>query len=160
MINDGTKDLYLIFSLGERLFGLEVASLTEITAIQPISPLADVPEYVKGVINLRNRIIPAIDMRSRLKMEEIPYHERTCILVVNIKNNTVCLLVDSVKEIQRIGADRLESTPVGEGMEQNSILSSVTGYEGSAIMIISLEHLTDEIVFRSAKADSYEYGNG
>lgn len=151
MMNDGTKDLYLIFSLGERLFGLEVASLTEITAIQPISPLADVPDYVKGVINLRNRIIPAIDMRRRLKMEEIPYHERTCILVVNIKNNTVCLLVDSVKEIQRISSDRLENTPVGEGMERSSILRSVTGHSGSVIMIVSLEHLTDEIVFRSAK---------
>jgi len=151
MMNDGTKDLYLIFSLGERLFGLEVASLTEIAAIQPISPLADVPDYVKGVINLRNRIIPAIDMRCRLKMEEIPYHERTCILVVNIKNNTVCLIVDSVKEIQRISSERLENTPVGEGMEHSAILRSATGYSDSVIMIINLEHLTEEIVFRSVK---------
>lgn len=151
MISDGTKDLYLIFSLGERLFGIEVANLTEITAIQPITPLTDVPDYVKGVINLRDRIIPAVDMRCRLKMEEIPYHERTCILVVNVNNNTVCLLVDSVKEIQRIAPDRLENTPVGEGMEHGSVLRSVTGHSGSVIMIVNLEHLTEEIVFRSGK---------
>jgi purine-binding chemotaxis protein CheW len=105
---DTQEGKFLTFSLGNEEYGIEIRNVTEIIGIQNVTDLPDVPDYVKGVINLRGKVIPVIDVRLRFNFEERKYDERTCIIVVNIKNMAVGLIVDSVSEVLDISADKIE----------------------------------------------------
>jgi purine-binding chemotaxis protein CheW len=96
---DTQKGRYLTFSLGKESYGIEINYVTEIIGIQAITELPELPEYVKGIINLRGKIIPVMDVRLRFKKEPKDYNDRTCIIVVDINNLLIGLIVDSVAEV-------------------------------------------------------------
>ncbi len=96
---DTLKGKYLVFSLGKEMYGLEIRYITEIIGIQPITEVPEMPEYVKGIINLRGKIRPIMDARLRFKKAEREYDGRTCIIVIDIDDITIGLIVDSVAEV-------------------------------------------------------------
>jgi purine-binding chemotaxis protein CheW len=108
---DTQEGKYLTFSMGKEEYGIGIRHVTEIIGIQNVTDLPDMPAYVKGVINLRGKVIPVIDVRLRFSLEERPYDERTCIVVVNIRNIAVGLIVDSVSEVVDIAAAQIEPPP-------------------------------------------------
>jgi purine-binding chemotaxis protein CheW len=93
---------YLTFALGTEVFGIEICFVTEIVGLQKISDIPECPDYVKGIINLRGKIIPVIDMRLKFKKEPVEYDDRTCIIVIDIQKLTVGLIVDNVDEVVTI----------------------------------------------------------
>jgi purine-binding chemotaxis protein CheW len=99
MEEDTQKDRYLTFSLGRESYGIEIRYVTEIIGLQAITDVPELPYYVKGIINLRGKIIPVMDMRLRFKKEQIPYNERTCIVIIDINELSVGLIVDGVSEV-------------------------------------------------------------
>ncbi len=107
---DSQEGKYLTFILGSEVYGLEIRYVTEIIGIQKITPVPDMPNYVKGVINLRGKVIPVMDVRLRFKMEPRDYDERTCIIVINAKETTVGLIVDTVNEVLEIAHEQIEAT--------------------------------------------------
>lgn len=96
---DTQKDKFLTFSLGNEVYGIEIKFVTEIIGMQSVTEIPDLPEYVKGIINLRGKIIPVIDVRLRFKKVYREYNDRTCIVVVDIKGITLGLIVDAVEEV-------------------------------------------------------------
>ena len=96
---DELTDKYLIFSLNEELYGIEIKNVVEIVGILKITDVPDVPKYIKGIINLRGKIIPVIDLRLKFGKEFKEYNDRTCIIIVNISEITAGLIVDGVKEV-------------------------------------------------------------
>lgn len=102
---------FLTFSIKEEEYGIAIRDVTEIIGIQDITDLPDTPSYIKGVINLRGKVVPVIDVRSRFKFEERDYDDRTCIIVVNIKNSSVGLIVDTVLEVIDIPSDQIDPPP-------------------------------------------------
>lgn len=119
---DTQEGKYLTFSLGNEEYGIEIRNVTEIIGIQNITELPDVPHFVKGVINLRGKVIPVIDIRLRFNLEERAYDERTCIIVVNIKEIFVGLIVDSVSEVMDIPAGNIEPpSKIAQGAGSNYI---------------------------------------
>ena len=108
---DTQEGKYLTFRIGREEYGIEIRYVTEIIGIQKITDLPDTPEFVKGVINLRGKVIPVIDVRIRFELSEREYDERTCIIVVNINSTSVGLIVDSVSEVLDIAADDIENPP-------------------------------------------------
>jgi purine-binding chemotaxis protein CheW len=108
---DTQEGKFLTFSLGHEEYGIEIRHVTEIIGIQNVTDLPDTPDFVKGVINLRGKVIPVIDVRLRFNMQERPYDERTCIVVVSIKGMAVGLIVDSVSEVINIPASDIEPAP-------------------------------------------------
>ena len=110
--NEDTQEgKFLTFSLGEEEYGIEIRNVTEIIGIQNITELPDTPAYVKGVINLRGKVIPVIDVRLRFNIEALEYKDRTCIVVVNINNMSVGLIVDTVSEVMDIPAENIDPAP-------------------------------------------------
>jgi purine-binding chemotaxis protein CheW len=101
---DTLKDMYLSFRLGDEDYCLEIRHVTEIVGIQKVTEVPDMPHYVKGVVNLRGQVIPVIDMRLRFNMMGRDYDERTCIVVINLRNGQVQvgLVVDTVNEVRSI----------------------------------------------------------
>jgi purine-binding chemotaxis protein CheW len=110
--NEDTQEgKYLTFTLGDEEYGIEIRNVTEIIGIQNITDLPDTPDFVKGVINLRGKVIPVIDVRLRFKLKEREYNDRTCIIVVNINNKSVGLIVDTVSEVIDIPKTNIEPAP-------------------------------------------------
>ncbi|MCK5340701.1 MAG: purine-binding chemotaxis protein CheW [Desulfobulbaceae bacterium] len=119
---DTQKDKYLTFHLGEEDYGIEIAFVTEIIGIQKITEVPDMPEFIKGVINLRGKVIPLMDVRERFRMQFREYDERTCIVVVDINNTAVGLLVDEVSEVVDIPESQVEPPPkTGKGTSSRFI---------------------------------------
>ena len=104
---DTQKGKYLTFSIGSEFYGLEIACVTEIIGIQPITEVPELPEYVRGIINLRGKIIPVMDIRLRFKKPFKEYNDRTCVIVVDMKDIAVGLIVDSVSEVLAIADDNI-----------------------------------------------------
>jgi purine-binding chemotaxis protein CheW len=108
---DTQKDKFLTFSLGTEVYGIEIKFVTEIIGMQSFTQIPDMPEYVKGIINLRGKIIPVIDVRLRFKKMYREYNDRTCIVVVDIKGITLGLIVDAVEEVLVIAEQEIVLPP-------------------------------------------------
>ncbi len=113
---DTQKDKFLTFQVGTEEFGISIRHVTEIIGLQKITDVPDMPGLIKGVINLRGKVIPVMDVRSRFKLESREYDDRTCIVVVNIKDKSVGLVVDRVSEVADIPESQIEPpVQIGSG---------------------------------------------
>jgi purine-binding chemotaxis protein CheW len=110
-IEDTLKDKYLTFSLGSELYGFTIEYVTEIISIRPITKVPELPDYVKGVINLRGKIIPVMDLRIRFKQPVPEYDQRTCIVIVQVNDIAMGIVADKVLEVSTILPDRLSDPP-------------------------------------------------
>ncbi|MCF6178738.1 MAG: chemotaxis protein CheW [Geopsychrobacter sp.] len=108
---DTQKDKYLTFHLAGEDYGIEIRYVIEIIGIQKITEVPDMPDFIRGVINLRGKVIPVMDVRARFSIEARDYDDRTCIIVVNIENTEVGLVVDEVSEVSDIPAKNVEPPP-------------------------------------------------
>ena len=113
---------YLTFSIGGEEFGIKVLKVREIMGVQDITAVPQTPHYVKGVINLRGKVIPVVDLRARFGLPEIVYTQRTCIIVVQLETAVgvamVGVVVDSVSEVPNIAASEVEDTSeFGRGVQ-------------------------------------------
>lgn len=102
---------YLTFALSHEEYGLEILSVREIIGLMDITAVPKVPEYVKGVINLRGKVIPVVDLRLKFCMEKISYTNETCIIVINVNNALIGIIVDKVCEVVDIHKDSIEPPP-------------------------------------------------
>jgi purine-binding chemotaxis protein CheW len=114
--SQATSGKYLTFLLGQESYGVEVLKVREIIRLQAITNVPRMPEYVKGVINLRGKIIPVIDLRIKFSLDKAEDTERTCIVVVHVCLSTgnslqMGLIVDEVDEVLNILPGDLEETP-------------------------------------------------
>jgi len=108
---DTQKGKFLTFSVGKEAYGIEIKFVTEIIGIQDITEVPELPDYVMGIINLRGKIIPVIDVRVRFKKESKEYNDRTCIVVIDIKETYVGLIVDNVAEVISIDDSNIVPPP-------------------------------------------------
>jgi purine-binding chemotaxis protein CheW len=143
---------YLTFSLAEEEYGIGILKIKEIIGMMPITTVPRTPEFVKGVINLRGKVIPVMDLRMRFGMKEIDYTERTCIVVVEIEgaSGTVMIgvVVDSVSEVLNIKGEDVEETPTfGANLNTDYILG-MAKMEGGVKILLDIDQVLseDEIV--------------
>lgn len=108
---DTLKGKYLIFLMGNEMYGMEIRYITEIIGIQPITEVPEMPEYVKGITNLRGKIIPVMDVRLRFKKAAREYDDRTCIIVLDMNDIAIGLVVDSVAEVIAIEDEDIAPPP-------------------------------------------------
>jgi purine-binding chemotaxis protein CheW len=118
---------YLTFALGKEEFAIQVLRVREIMGIQEITAVPQTPGYVKGVLNLRGKVVPVVDLRLKFDMRELDYTERTCIIVAQIESQErkllIGIIVDGVSEVLTLGADDIEDTPdFGSGVHTPYIL--------------------------------------
>jgi purine-binding chemotaxis protein CheW len=132
---DTLKGRFLTFSLESQVFGIEIKYVTEIIGIQPITEMPEVPAYVKGIINLRGKIIPVIDVRLKFQKEPVEYNDRTCIVVVDIENISVGLIVDNVAEVMTIMDDDIVPPPEFKTGFQSRYIKGI-GKVGSDVKLL------------------------
>jgi len=132
---DTQKDKFLTFILGNEVYGIDIKYVTEIIGIQEISELPELPEYIKGIINLRGKIIPVIDVRLKFKKPYREYNGRTCIIVVDVKEITVGLIIDAVAEVLSINEKDIDP-PINLHMGLNNRYISGIGKVDSSIKLL------------------------
>lgn len=132
---DSMKNRYLTFRVGEEDYGIEIVYVTEIVGMQNITEVPDMPEFVKGVINLRGQVIPVIDVRTCFKLKSRDYDDRTCVIVVNIGQNAIGLIVDTVKEVINIAEDQVSQPPKMQGTAAGRYIQGL-GKVGEQVKIL------------------------
>ncbi|MBN2442926.1 MAG: purine-binding chemotaxis protein CheW [Spirochaetales bacterium] len=108
---DTQANKFLLFNIGNEVYGIGIEYVTEIIELQRITEVPDMPAYVKGVINLRGKVIPVMDVRLRFGMKERVHDDRTCIINVNIDGTSVGFIVDTVAEVHDILEQDIEPPP-------------------------------------------------
>ncbi len=148
---------YLTFTLADEEYGIGILKIKEIIGMMPITPVPRTPRFVKGVINLRGKVIPVIDLRLRFGMEEMEYSERTSIIVVEIEGETgivhTGIVVDSVSEVLNISEEETEDAPAfGDRLNTDFILG-MAKMEGGVKILLDIDRvLTSEEVAMIEKA--------
>ena len=136
---------YLIFHLGGEEFGARILKVREIIGLQDITVVPRTPSYVKGVINLRGKVIPVIDLRLKFGMPEADYTQRTCIIVVHaqVEDNTVLtgVVVDGVSEVLSIAAADIEDTPDFGGQAQAAYLLGMAKIKGKVKILLDIDQV-------------------
>ena len=136
---------YLTFTLADEEYGIGILKIREIIGMMSITSVPQTPPFVKGVINLRGKVIPVVDLRLRFGMQEIEYTERTCIIVVEIKGQTVTvqigIVVDAVSEVLNIKGEDIEDTPTfGTKLDTEYILG-MAKMEGSVKILLDIDRV-------------------
>jgi purine-binding chemotaxis protein CheW len=151
MEEDTQHGRYLTFALGNEAFGIEISIVTEIVGVQPVTPIPEVPDYVKGVINLRGKIIPVIDIRARFGRESVEYTDRTCIVVVDIRDICVGLIVDNVSEVITIDDADIVPPPDRQTGAQNRYIKAI-GKVGNDVKLL----LDCDMLFHGSELEELE----
>ena len=136
---------YLTFTMDNEEYGIGILKIKEIIGMMPITPVPRTPEHVKGVINLRGKVIPVVDLRLRFGMDAIEYNERTCIIVVEIEGQAGTLMigtvVDSVSEVLNIKGEDIEDTPTfGAKLDMDYILG-MAKIEGRVKILLDIDQV-------------------
>lgn len=131
---------YLTFILAEEEYGIEILKVKEIIGIMTVTTVPNTPDYVKGVINLRGKVIPVADLRTKFGMKTTNHTERNCIIVVEISTQEEKILmgivVDSVSEVLNIRAGEIEETPnFGSRLDTDYILGMAKTNGGVKILL-------------------------
>lgn len=140
---DTQKDKYLTFCIGSEDYCIDIKYVIEIIGIQPITLIPEMPDYVKGVINLRGRIIPVIDVRARFKKEAIEYNDRTCTIVVEINKVFIGLIVDKVLEVMTILEADISELPKVSRNSYKKYMKGIGKVGDGVKLILDSEKLLD-----------------
>ncbi len=142
---------YLTFSLADEEYGIGILKIREIIGMLPITSVPQTPPFVKGVINLRGKVIPVLDLRLRFGMEANEYNERTCIIVVEIKGPAgavqIGIVVDAVSEVLNIKAEDIEETPTFGVKLNTEYILGMAKMEGGVKILLDIDQVlsADEI---------------
>ena len=133
---------YLMCKLGNETFGMDIRHVTDIIELQNITQVPDMPDYVRGVINLRGQVIPVIDLRLRFGMEEREYDGRTVITVVNIQDTSIGFIVDTATEVQDISEKNIDPAPhFNESGEKNRYIAGLGKIDKQVVILLDMEKL-------------------
>ncbi|MGI5985466.1 MAG: purine-binding chemotaxis protein CheW [Clostridiales bacterium] len=132
---DGLNDRYLLFSIDDSYYGLPLAMALEILTIQSITRLPRVAPYIKGIINLRGKVIPVLDVRTKLGISERAYDDKTCIIVIDLHDMHVGLIVDMVCEVLSVPQENIIPPPKNYA----SYISSVSQLDDKIVLNLDCE---------------------
>ncbi|MEA4919823.1 MAG: chemotaxis protein CheW [Clostridiaceae bacterium] len=141
------KGRFLTFQIDKDMFGIELRNVMEIVGIQPITEMPEMPFYVKGIINLRGKIIPVMDVRLRFKKPEKVYTDKTCIIVISFIGTSIGLIVDCVSEVIAIPEEDIMEKPEINTKNTRGYVKSIGKIGEKVVLLINCEKLLNEEEF-------------
>ncbi len=136
---------YLTFSMADEEYGIGILKIKEIIGMMPITTVPQTPDFVKGVINLRGKVIPVMDLRLRFGMDAIDYTERTCIIVVEIEGSAgtiqIGIVVDSVSEVLNVKGEDIEDTPTFGTKLNTEYILGMAKMEGGVKILLDIDRV-------------------
>ena len=139
---DTQRGRFLTFTIEDNVYGLPIRFVTEIIGVQPATKVPETPDYVKGIINLRGQIIPLIDVRLKFGKEELPYTERTCIIVIDVNSVAVGLIVDKVDDVLTLEDSQIALPPSGGTLGyENRYIEGIGKAADMVLLLLDAEKL-------------------
>ncbi len=136
---------YLTFNMAKEEYGIGILKIKEIIGMMSITTVPQTPEFVKGVINLRGKVIPVVDLRARFGIDTIDYTERTCIIVVEIEGTAgtiqIGIVVDSVSEVLNIKGEDVEDTPTFGTKLNTDYILGMAKMEGGVKILLDIDRV-------------------
>ena len=134
---DTQEGKYMTFKSGSEYFGLEIQYVQQIIQFQAITKIPETEDYIKGLINLRGKIIPVVDVRVRFKQGECEYTDKTCILVITVKDTTVGLIVEQIAEVAEIQKENILPPPtIGRNDKGHNKYGYGIGKVGTSVKLL------------------------
>ena len=144
--NADGEETIAVFVLGGETYGVDTRVVSEIARMQDIAPVPHTPAYLDGVINLRGRVIPVVDLRTRFGLPRTPHNEATRIVIVELRAQYVGMIVDAVAEIRTIRTDQIDgSAMVVAKIDGNFIRGILKSPDGLVIMLDLVEAFVDRL---------------
>ncbi|MDR8392855.1 chemotaxis protein CheW [Aliifodinibius sp. S!AR15-10] len=144
---------FLTFFLGEEEYAIEILKVQEIIGLMPITPVPKMPEYIRGVLNLRGKIVPVMNLRTRFGFEEIEDTDETCIIVVQDEDYLMGVAVDKVSEVVDIETASIEDVP-SVGGQQSEYLAGLGKVGDSVKMIVEVHKVLFDVPDRVLENDA------
>ena len=143
ILDSKIDDLYMVFVINNQKYALSSKYITEIIEILPITKVQFLPEYMKGIINLRSTIIPVMDARMRFGMEPIEYSERTCIIIIENEANKIGLIVDAVNEVLTIPPKQIMESTKEKNDLKESFVNGISQINNDIQLILDCDSLVN-----------------
>ncbi len=135
---------YLSFELNQEEYALSILKVKEIIGVKKITPVPNLPKYIKGVINLRGKIINIVDLREKFKIESKEYDKFTVIIIIETDKRTFGILVDSVKDVININMENIQNNFEQTKDIEEKYIHGITNYEDRIICILNIDSLVSE----------------
>jgi purine-binding chemotaxis protein CheW len=132
---------FLTFTLGDEEYCIDILKVQEIRGYDAVTKIANAPEFIKGVVNLRGNIVPIVDLRIKFHLKSVEYHTQTVVIILNILNRTIGIVVDRVSDVISLPADRIKPAPeFGATLNTQYILGLAT-LEDRMLIVVAIEKL-------------------
>jgi purine-binding chemotaxis protein CheW len=140
----GEGSQYVTFCLGEEEYGVDILKVQEIIGITPVTKVPYLPDFIKGVINLRGIVVPIVDLRLRFRLPVAEYTDRTCVVIVKVDERVVGMIVDSVSEVMEISEAMIDPAPAfGHGV-RTDFIEGMGKVEERLVLLLNIEKLFTE----------------
>ena len=132
---EGGGDEFLAFTLGREEYGIDILRVQEIRGYEPVTRIANAPDFIKGVVNLRGTIVPVVDMRIKLDLGTPTYDQFTVVIILNIGGRVVGMVVDSVSDVTTLSAEQVKPSPeIGTSFDSDYLIG--LGTLGDRMLIL------------------------
>ncbi len=129
---------YLTFELGHEEYGVEILKVREIIGLMEITDVPQTPGFIQGIINLRGRVIPVVNLRRRFGMDEVNAAKENCIIIIDLNDSLIGALVDSVSEVQNIGSDQIEPAPSFGNTVSTNYITGIGKINGKVNILLDI----------------------
>jgi len=132
---------YLTFALGDEEYGIDILMVQEIRSYETVTKIANLPDFIKGIINLRGIIVPVIDMRIKFQLPNVAYNEFTVVIVLNVCGRVIGMVVDSVSDVIALTQEQIHATPEFGSRLDTKYLIGLGTVDGRMIILMDIELL-------------------
>lgn len=132
---------YLTFRLGQEEYGIDILKVQEIRGYEPPTRVANAPEFIKGVVNLRGTIVPIIDMRLKFRCAKVEYNTFTVVIILNLRSRIVGIVVDSVSDVMELPPESFRSAPDVESVIDSSAVLGLGSVGERMLILLDIEKL-------------------
>ena len=137
---DSTRE-YLTFTLGDEEYGIDILKVQEIRGYDAVTKIANSPDFIKGVINMRGVIVPIIDMRLKFHLGQVEYNEFTVVIILNIAGRVIGTVVDSVSDVISLTPAQIRPAPDFSGSFDTKYILGFSSVEGRMMIVTDIERL-------------------
>ena len=132
---------FLTFTLGKEEYGIEILKVQEIRSYEQVTRIANAPEFIKGVVNLRGTIVPIVDMRIKFNLGEVDYTQFTVVIILNVAGRVVGMVVDSVSDVISLGADEIRPAPEFSSAFDIRYITGLGTVDSRMLILVDIEKL-------------------
>lgn len=136
---------YLTFRLGQEEYGIDILKVQEIRGYEPPTRIANAPDFIKGVVNLRGTIVPIVDMRIKFNCASADYSSFTVVIILNLRNRVVGIVVDSVSDVMELAADSIRAAPEVESAIDSGCILGLGSVAERMLILLDIEKLMSSL---------------